>query len=167
MNFGKNMIFEQTSSKTKLGFLGFMHQGAKLGLFVNISYFSITRFIGMFPTTTEMLSLILEGLQTLYRKSGRSDWGDALKVSKTGLTFLRTIVVIAGIDATLLPLNGHWLIIFCLTNFRARSIMFHPRTQSSKSLETFLQGKMCREGVKPHFATSVQFQGVSMTTVFI
>ena len=75
--------------------------------------------------------------------------GDALKVSKTGLTFLRTIVVIAGVDDILLPLNGHWLIIFCLTNFRARSIMFHPRTRSSKSLETFLQGKMCREGVKP------------------
>ena len=100
-------------------------------------------------SNTETLSMILEGLQTLYRKSGRCVWGDALKVSKTGLTFLRTIVVIAGTDGTLLPLNGHWLIIFCLTNFRARSIMLHPRTQSSKSLETFLQGKMCREGVKP------------------
>ena len=100
-------------------------------------------------SNTETLSMILEGLQTLYRKSGRCVWGDALKVSKTGLTFLRTIVVIAGTDGTLLPLNGHWLIIFCLTNFRARSIMFHPRTRSSKSLETFLQGKMCREGVKP------------------
>ena len=97
---------------------------------------------------TETLSMVLEGLQTLYRKSGRCRQGDDPKVSKTGLTFLRTILVIARTAATLLPLNGHRLIIFCLTNFRSRSIMLHTIARSSKSLETFLQGKMCREGVK-------------------
>ena len=86
-------------------------------------------------SNTETLSMILEGLQTLYRKSGRCERGDALKVSKTGLTFLRTIVVIAGTDGTLLPLNGHRLIIFCLTNFRTHSIMFHTIARSSKSLQ--------------------------------
>ena len=97
---------------------------------------------------TETLSMVLEGLQTLYRKSGRCRQGDDPKVTKTGLTFLRTILVIAGTDGTLLPLNGHRLIIFCLTNFRSRSIILHTIARSSKSLETFLQGKMCREGVK-------------------
>ena len=97
---------------------------------------------------TETLSMVLEGLEKLYQKSDHSTLGDDLKVSKTGLTFLRTILVIAGTDGTLLPLNGHRLIIFCLTNFRTRSIMFHTIARSSKSLETFLQGKMCQEGVK-------------------
>ena len=92
--------------------------------------------------------MVLEGLEKLYQKSDHSTLGDDLKVSKTGLTFLRTILVIAGTDGTLLPLNGHRFIIFCLTNFRTRSIMFHTIARSSKSLETFLQGKMCREGVK-------------------
>ena len=104
---------------------------------------SLWVFCGIFMNylNTETLSMVLEELQTLSRKSGRC-------VSKTGLTFLRTILVIAGTDGTLLPLNGHRLIIFCLTNFRTRSIMFHTIARSSKSLETFLQGKMCQEGVK-------------------
>ena len=97
---------------------------------------------------TETLSTILEGLEKFYRKSGSWRPGDDLKVSKTGLTLLRTILVIAGTDGTLLPLNGHRLIIFCLTNFRTHSIMFHTIARLSKSLEIFLQGKMCREGVK-------------------
>ena len=55
---------------------------------------------------TETLSMVLEGLQTLYRKSGSCSPGDDLKVSKTGLTFLRTILVIARTAATLLPLKA-------------------------------------------------------------
>ena len=98
---------------------------------------------------TETLSMVLEGLEKLYQKSDHSTLGDDPKVSKTGLTFLRTILVIARTAATLLPLNGHRLIIFCLTNFRSRSIILHTIARSSKSLETFLQGKMCQEGVKP------------------
>mgnify|MGYP005818323613 CR=1 FL=1 len=100
---------------------------------------------------TETLSMVLEGLQTLYRKSGSWSPRSSPKVSKTGLTFFRTILVIARTDATLLPLNGHRLIIFCLTNFRSRSIILHTIARSSKSLETFLQGKMYREGVKLGF----------------
>ena len=99
-------------------------------------------------SNTETLSMVLEGLEKLYQKSDHSRQGDDPKVSKTGLTFPRTILVIAGTAGTLLPLNGHRLIIFCLTNSRSRSIMFHTIARSSKSLETFLQGKMCREGVK-------------------
>ena len=97
---------------------------------------------------TETLSMVLEGLEKLYQKSDHRKQKDDLKVSETGLTFLRTILVIARTAATLLPLNGHRLIIFCLTNFRSRSIILHTIARSSKSLETFLQGKMCREGVK-------------------
>ena len=97
---------------------------------------------------TETLQMVLEGLQKLYRKSGRCRQGDDPKVSKTGLTFLRTILVIARTAATLSPLNGHRLIIFRLTNCRSRSIILHTIARSSKSLEIFLQGKMCREGVK-------------------
>ena len=99
-------------------------------------------------SNTETLSMVLEGLEKLYQKSDHSRQGDDPKVSKTGLTFPRTILVIAGTAGTLLPLNGHRLIIFCLTNFRSRTIMLHTIARSSKSLETFLQGKMCREGVK-------------------
>ena len=92
-------------------------------------------------SNTETLSMVLEGLEKLYQKSDHSRQGDDPKVSKTGLTFPRTILVIAGTAATLSPLNGHRLIIFCLTNFRSRSIMLHTIARSSKSLETFLQGK--------------------------
>ena len=99
-------------------------------------------------SNTETLSLVLEGLGKLYKKSVHSSPRSSPKVPKTGLTFLRTILVIAGTDGTLLPLNGHVWIILCLTNFRSGSIMFHTIARSSKSLETFLQGKMCREGVK-------------------
>ena len=97
---------------------------------------------------TETLSTILEGLEKLYRKSGSWSPRSSPKVSKTGLTFFRTILVIARTSATLSPLNGHLLIILCLTNSRSRSIMLYTIARSSKSLETFLQGKMCREGVK-------------------
>ena len=99
-------------------------------------------------SNTETLSMVLEGLEKLYRKSGSWSPRSSPKVSKTGLTFFRTILVIARTAATLSPLNGHRLIIFCLTNSRSRSIMLHTIARSSKSLETFLQGKMCREGVK-------------------
>ena len=99
-------------------------------------------------SNTETLSLVLEGLGKLYKKSVHSSPRSSPKVPKTGLTFFRTILVIARTSATLSPLNGHRLIIFCLTNFRSHSIILHPIARSSKSLETFLQGKMCREGVK-------------------
>ena len=50
--------------------------------------------------------MVLEGLEKLYQKSDHSTLGDDLKVSKTGLTFLRTILVIARTAATLLPLKA-------------------------------------------------------------
>ena len=99
-------------------------------------------------SNTETLSMVLEGLEKLYRKSGSWSPRSSPKVSKTGLTFFRTILVIARTSATLSPLNGHLLIILCLTNSRSRSIMLYTIARSSKSLETSFQGKMCREGVK-------------------
>ena len=98
---------------------------------------------------TETLSIVLKGLEKLYQKFDRCVCREDPKVHKTGLTFVITILVSSKRVPILLASNGHPLIIFCVTNFRDRSIILGRITRSSKSLETFLQGKMCREGVKP------------------
>ena len=94
---------------------------------------------------TETLSMVLKGLEKLYLKFDRCVCREDPKVHKTGLTFVITILVSSKRVPILLASNGHPLIIFCLTNSRARSIILGRITRSPKSLETFLEGKMCSD----------------------
>ena len=93
----------------------------------------------------ETLLINLRGFKNVYQKSDPYVHGHDPKVSETGLTLSVTILVASRNAAILLDKTF-------ILNYNPRATCFGQApiillriTHSSKSLEIFLQGKMCSE----------------------